>query len=127
MEDAPHTPVFLPREDERGSRMSPAVSELINPRSSPSVVLIVCAVLLGILEGRGGRKKGRKRGEKGRGGEGRGRKKRGREGRGREGKEEEGRGLEGRKGEGKGGKEKRKGEERRRDVLQCVLCVHIRM
>ena len=103
MEDAPHTPVFLPREDERGSRVSPAVSELINPRSSPSVVLVVCAVLLGILEGRG------------------------REGRGREGKGGEGRGLEGRKGEGKGGKEKRKGEERRGDVLQCVLCVHIRM
>ena len=71
MEDAPYTPVFLTREDERGSRVSPAVSELINPRSSPSVVLVVCAVLLGILEGRGGEeeregRKGEQKGEKGR-------------------------------------------------------------
>lgn len=49
--------------------MSPAVSELVNPRSSPSVVLVVCPVLLGILKERGGEAKERE----GRGGEQRGR------------------------------------------------------
>ena len=146
MEDAPHTPVFLPREDERGSRMSPAVSELINPRSSPSVVLIVCAVLLGILEGRGG--EGRKRGRGGKGNRGEKRGGKGWDGRGgeEEGEEERGKGGEGKGGEGKGGEggeergrkgirgEKRggegwKGEEERggeegRRVAVCTVCTH---
>ena len=55
--------------------MPPAVSELIDPRSRPSVVLVVCPVLLGTLEVRGGEEEREGRGgeeREGRKGEGRG-------------------------------------------------------
>ena len=113
--------------------MPPAVSELIDPRSRPSVVLVVCPVLLGTLEVRGGEGrewKGGREGGEGRGGregmEGRGREGKGGEG-GREGGEErgrEGRGRAGRKGEGSG-REGKGGEGRGSTLNEVLDCTNI--